>query len=200
MRRDAGATADVAQTVPEADANGDGKLTAEEAQTYRQKMVGKGKGAGKTAAVGATRPTPTHANVKYGPHERNVLDLWLAKSDQPTPLVVFIHGGGFVNGDKSGANPDAIRRCLDAGVSFMAINYRFRRHAPIQDILHAARPSSSSDSRRRNTMSTHSGSRRLAARRARAPRCGSPSAMTSPNRTATIRCCASPAASPRPAA
>jgi acetyl esterase/lipase len=78
---------------------------------------------------------PTHADVHYGPHERNVLDLWLAKSDTPTPLVVFIHGGGFINGSKAGANPAMIRACLDAGVSFMAINYRYRVSAPIQDIL-----------------------------------------------------------------
>ena len=29
---------------------------------------------------------PTHADVAYGPHERNVLDVWLAESKQPTPL------------------------------------------------------------------------------------------------------------------
>jgi hypothetical protein len=100
-----------------------------------------------TVAVAAPRkgkarqeplPTPTHADVKYGPHERNVLDLWLAKSDKPTPLVVFVHGGGFVAGDKSKAKAETIKRCLDAGVSFMAINYRFREHAPIQDILRDA--------------------------------------------------------------
>lgn len=28
---------------------------------------------------------PTHADVKYGPHDRNVMDVWLAKSDKLTP-------------------------------------------------------------------------------------------------------------------
>src|SRR5262245_66217977 len=44
---------------------------------------------------------PTAANVSYGPHERNVLDFWQAKSDKPAPLVFCIHGGGWQNGDKS---------------------------------------------------------------------------------------------------
>ncbi len=122
---------------PEADANKDGVLSMEEARAYWQKMKGKLGGKGKVEAT-KNLPAPTHANISYGPHERNVLDLWLAKSAKPTPLVVFIHGGGFVGGDKSKASPDAIRRCLDAGVSFMSINYRFRESAPIQDILRDA--------------------------------------------------------------
>src|SRR5205809_932497 len=34
---------------------------------------------------------PTHENLKYGPHARNVMDVWLAKSDAPAP-VADIHG------------------------------------------------------------------------------------------------------------
>jgi acetyl esterase len=94
-------------------------------------------------ALGATAraaepkpPKPAVENAAYGPHERNVLDLWQANSKRQTPLVVFIHGGGFVNGDKAGVrNNSAIRQCLDAGVSFASINYRFRGQAPIQDIM-----------------------------------------------------------------
>ena len=40
----------------------------------------------------AELPPPTHADVAYGSHPRNVLDLWLASSDKPTPLLVNIHG------------------------------------------------------------------------------------------------------------
>jgi acetyl esterase/lipase len=129
---------------PEADVNKDGVLTMEEAQahakTIRRDMRSptaavNDDGLPPSAAGSGNRPAPTHADVSYGPHERNKLDLWQAKSDGPTPLVVYIHGGGFVNGSKAGASAAMIRGCLDAGVSFMAINYRFRASAPLQDIL-----------------------------------------------------------------
>lgn len=72
----------------------------------------------------AAKPPPDLANHKYGPHERNVLDLWKAKSDRPTPLVVFIHGGGFAAGSKEGLSPALLDSMLKAGISVMAINYR----------------------------------------------------------------------------
>jgi acetyl esterase len=72
----------------------------------------------------ASKPTPDLANVKYGPHERNVLDLWKAKADSPTPLVVFIHGGGFAAGSKEALSAPLLDACLKAGISVMAINYR----------------------------------------------------------------------------
>ncbi|WPJ96689.1 alpha/beta hydrolase [Coraliomargarita algicola] len=69
------------------------------------------------------RPQPTFANVPYGPDERNVMDVWLADSEKPVPCVLHIHGGGWLGGDKSKvANPQPY---LDAGISYIAINYRF---------------------------------------------------------------------------
>jgi acetyl esterase/lipase len=69
-----------------------------------------------------------------------VLDFWFAKNtNAAAPLIVFIHGGGFVGGDKSKKlSTAAIREALDGGAAFMSINYRFREHAPIQDILRDA--------------------------------------------------------------
>ena len=73
-------------------------------------------------------PPPTFENVKYGPHERNVLDFWQAKSEQPTPVLVSIHGGGFVGGNKS-VQPQLLKECLDSGISVAAINYRYSTQA-----------------------------------------------------------------------
>jgi len=84
-------------------------------------------------------PPPTLVNVAYGPHERNVLDFWKVESDQPTPVLIFIHGGGFVGGDKSSIRGSAVLKgALKKGVSFAAINYRFRRTTPIQNIMRDA--------------------------------------------------------------
>jgi para-nitrobenzyl esterase len=73
----------------------------------------------------------TFADEKYGVHERNTFDIWLAESDSPTPLVIYIHGGGFVGGDKSKYyNSKDWIRFLKAGISVAAINYRFMNEAP----------------------------------------------------------------------
>lgn len=120
---------------PAADANKDGVLTAAEARAFRRAQAGNPD----ARPQGGKWPPPSEENVAYGPHERNVLDFWKAESEKPTPVLVYIHGGGFVNGDKSRirGNP-AVQKALDAGVSFASINYRFREHAPIQDILRDA--------------------------------------------------------------
>jgi acetyl esterase/lipase len=69
---------------------------------------------------------PTAASVAYGDHERQVLDFYQAKSDTPTPLVLYIHGGGWQNGDKKGFGA---KQFLDAGISVAAINYRYVKNA-----------------------------------------------------------------------
>lgn len=77
-----------------------------------------------TTVARAEKPAPDIANGKYGPHDRNVFDLWKAKSKKPTPLVVYIHGGGLLRGDKSSFSADQLSKLLEAGVTVMAINYR----------------------------------------------------------------------------
>lgn len=124
---------------PAADANGDGTLTREEAIAFAKAAMGGGKDEGGKGKSGAPGPAPAATDVAYGPHGRNVLDFWKAEGEGPRPLVVFIHGGGFTGGDKSKWRESGdLRRLLDGGVSCAAINYRFRKDAPIQDILRDA--------------------------------------------------------------
>lgn len=75
------------------------------------------------AKADVPQPAPTLANVAYGEHERQVLDFWRAESARPAPLILHIHGGGWVAGDK--ARVAALERYLAAGISVVSINYRF---------------------------------------------------------------------------
>jgi len=68
---------------------------------------------------------PTKSDVAYGPHERNILDFYRAESDKPTPLVIYIHGGGFVGGDKKSINPAMVQAARKAGISVASLHYRF---------------------------------------------------------------------------
>lgn len=64
-------------------------------------------------------------DFRYGDHKKNVFDLWQAKTDRPSPLVIYIHGGGFRGGDKSKIyNQHQIDHFLNNGISFASINYR----------------------------------------------------------------------------
>jgi len=83
-------------------------------------------------------------DVAYGSHPRQVLDFYQAKSDKPTPVVLYIHGGGWQGGDKK-TNPKAF---LDKGISVVAINYRYVKNgvedkveppvkAPLEDAARA---------------------------------------------------------------
>jgi len=66
------------------------------------------------------------AYVEKG-HERHKLDLFIPQSAKPTPLIVWIHGGGWVGGSKNSA-PSA-KEFLEAGYAVASINYRFSNHA-----------------------------------------------------------------------
>lgn len=85
---------------------------------------------------------PTEANVPYGKHPKQVLDFYRAKSEQPTPLVFYIHGGGWMAGTKDRAN---VAPFLKEGISVVSVEYRFIPEAtkdgvepPVKGPLHDA--------------------------------------------------------------
>jgi hypothetical protein len=123
------------QRAPQADANKDGVLTLTEAKAFLKEQRAK------QANRNRARVKPTHADIKYGEHARHVIDLYLAKSNEPTPLVIYIHGGGFVGGDKRGVSGNLIQALHREGISVAAIHYRFiRTHlfpAPFADAARA---------------------------------------------------------------
>lgn len=74
-------------------------------------------------------------DLPYGEYPENTFDLILPKSSTPTPLVIFIHGGGFVEGEKeqlyqaassSGGESfvDELKFLLSQGIAIASINYR----------------------------------------------------------------------------
>src|SRR4029079_8220529 len=77
-----------------------------------------------------------------GKHARQVLDFYPAKSDKPTPVVFYIHGGGWQGGDKKTIDPKPFNA---KGISAVAINYRYVKHGvedkvepPVKAPLHDA--------------------------------------------------------------
>lgn len=52
----------------------------------------------------STVPTiDVERDLRYGPDERNRLDVFLPEDEDnaPKPVLIFMHGGGFIGGDKS---------------------------------------------------------------------------------------------------
>ena len=41
-----------------------------------------------------------YQNIEYGENERNKLDIIIPKSNSKTPLVIYLHGGGYKGGKK----------------------------------------------------------------------------------------------------
>jgi hypothetical protein len=69
-------------------------------------------------------PLPDIRDLRYGPHFRQTIDFYRAKSDGPTPLVVSIHGGGWGALDKSMLQI-YVQGLLSQRISVAAINYRY---------------------------------------------------------------------------
>lgn len=89
------------------------------------------------AADGDKAPAPTLSNVSYGPHELNVIDFWKAEGEGPRPLLIYIHGGGWVGGDKK-QSPARFQPFLKKGISYAAVNYRLSGQAPLPAPVHDA--------------------------------------------------------------
>lgn len=73
--------------------------------------------------------TPHHLDIRYGEHPKQRLDLYLPESagSTPWPVFVFLHGGGFREGDRAHygfvAGPLA-----SSGVATVVASYRLHPH------------------------------------------------------------------------
>jgi BD-FAE len=74
------------------------------------------------------------ADIPYGPYERNLFNIFLPDCEEPTPLIVYIHGGGFTGGNKESYSEEQIREALQQCVAWATIGYRLL--PPRSDVEH----------------------------------------------------------------
>jgi acetyl esterase/lipase len=80
-------------------------------------------------------PEPTKYDVSYGPHPKQIMHFWQAPSEQPTPLLLFIHGGGWSSGGRMNGLSSILTQFLNAGVSVVSVEYRFVKEATADSVV-----------------------------------------------------------------
>lgn len=95
-----------------------------------------GDGQGTLAACDLNGATYRCTTISYGAHPLQDYELWLPNARHPsgeTPLVVYVHGGGYFQGDKQSAYTlSAMADFLQAGYAFATINYRLSGEFPYE--------------------------------------------------------------------
>jgi acetyl esterase/lipase len=85
----------------------------------------------KSAKPSAGRMKPTEADVSYGKHPKQVVDFYRADSQEPAPLLFYIHGGGWSGGSKNISAEPYVR----AGIAVVAVEYRFVAEASADGVV-----------------------------------------------------------------
>lgn len=66
-----------------------------------------------------------YEGIAYGPHDENLFDIYIPTSEEPTPLLLYIHGGGFTGGSRdTSGHEDRVLTYLSEGVAYASIDYR----------------------------------------------------------------------------
>jgi len=71
-----------------------------------------------------------YSDIEYGEFERNKFDFFAPVTNNKTPLVIYIHGGGFTGGDKTAIYSETdfisfIDFFVSQNIAVATINYRF---------------------------------------------------------------------------
>ncbi|MBX3594338.1 alpha/beta hydrolase [Sphingomonas sp.] len=99
--------------------------TAADAQWLRERLAARG---GEPSAPGMTE-------YAYGKDPLQKLDFWApARASAATPVIVFVHGGGWKRGDKRDATgADKVTHYLGQGYAVASINYRLVPAATVEN-------------------------------------------------------------------
>lgn len=112
-----------------ADSNGDGFITRDEDAAFRRR----GRQAKSRAASGQPEMVEEKLDLPYAgtDNPRQKLDLYLPKkrSEKSLPVVAFIHGGGWKNGDKRGGGRRVLPFVASGRFAGVSIGYRLSGEA-----------------------------------------------------------------------
>ncbi|MFT5465874.1 MAG: acetyl esterase/lipase [Verrucomicrobiales bacterium] len=82
------------------------------------------------AAAGASA-APDFKDVAYDDDDAaQILDVYLAESDEPAPVMVYIHGGGWRAGSKNGIPAYLAKANAQGWLAVVSVEYRFTDVAP----------------------------------------------------------------------
>lgn len=114
------------------------------AQTFRERLQQARDASRQPAASPPALPAGARAlrDVAYGDDPRQRYDVYLPAQPQRAPVILFVHGGGWANGNKD--NPGVVENkaayWLPKGYVLVSINYRMRPDtAPIDQARDVAR-------------------------------------------------------------
>ena len=79
----------------------------------------------------------TFSNIQYGKYKENLLDIFLPDGDGEFPLLIFFHGGGFVDGNKGSVeSPYEFCEYLPKkGIGVVSAEYRMYPDAKYPDFV-----------------------------------------------------------------
>ena len=80
--------------------------------------------------------------VSYGPHDENLFDIYIPVAAEPTPLLLYIHGGGFTGGSRDTTGHEArVLDLLAEGVAYASIDYRLLQSPDTDGVIKPLRDS-----------------------------------------------------------
>ena len=77
-------------------------------------------------------------DVAYGPTDDEVMDIFPTGTSEPSPVVVYIHGGAWTRWDKD-HNSYQAPAFVDAGVSFVSTDFGLLPHVTLDELVRQCR-------------------------------------------------------------